>query len=34
MRGSDGKLHICEKERGLKEVWKDYMERIMTEEND
>ena len=29
MTGSDGKL--CEKERG--KVWKDYMERIMNEEN-
>ena len=32
MRGSDGKLHFCEKERG--KVWKDYMERIINEEND
>ena len=32
MRGSDGKLCISEKERG--KVWKDYMERIMNEEND
>ena len=32
MRGSDGRLRFCEKERG--KVWKDYMERIMNEEND
>ena len=32
MRGSDGKLCISEKDRG--KVWKDYMERIMNEEND
>ena len=32
MRGSDGKLCFSEKERG--KVWKDYMERIMNEEND
>ena len=32
MRGSDGKLCFCEKERG--KSWKDYMERIMNEEND
>ena len=32
MRGSDGKLCFCGKERG--KVWKDYMERIMNEEND
>ena len=32
MRGSDGKLCSSEKERG--KVWKDYMERIMNEEND
>ena len=32
MRGSDGKLSFSEKERG--NVWKDYMERIMDEEND
>ena len=32
MRGSDGKLCFCEKERG--KVWKDYMKRIMDEEND
>ena len=32
MRGSDGKLCLCEKERG--KFWKDYMERIMNEEND
>ena len=31
MRGSDGKLCFCEKERG--KVWKDYMERIMNEQN-
>ena len=31
MRGSDGKLCFSEKERG--NVWKDYMERIMNEEN-
>ena len=32
MRGSDGKKCFREKERG--NVWKDYMERIMNEEND
>ena len=32
MRGSDGKLFLCEKETG--KVWKDYVERIMNEEND
>ena len=32
MRGSDGKLCFSEKERG--KVWKDNMERIMSEEND
>ena len=32
MRGSDGKLCFSEKERG--NVWKDYMERIVNEEND
>ena len=32
MRGSDGKLCISEKERG--KVWKDYMERIINDEND
>ena len=32
MRGSDGKMCFSEKE-GVK-VWKDYMERIMNEEND
>ena len=32
MRGSDGKLCFIEKERG--KVWKDYMERIINEEND
>ena len=32
MRGSDGKMCFTEKERG--KVWKDYMERIMNEEND
>ena len=31
MRGSDGKLCFSEKERG--KVLKDYMERIMNEEN-
>ena len=31
-RGSDGKLCFSEKERG--NVWKDYTERIMNEEND
>ena len=31
-RGSDGKLCFSEKERG--KVWKDYMERIMNEENE
>ena len=32
MRGSDGKLCFCENGRG--NVWKDYMERNMTEEDD
>ena len=32
MRGSDGKLCFGVKERC--NVWKDYMERIMIEEND
>ena len=32
MRGSDGKLCLREKERC--KIWKDYMERIMNEEND
>ena len=32
MRGSDGKLCFSEMERG--KVWKNYMERIMNEEND
>ena len=32
LRGSDGKLCFSENERG--KVWKDYMERIMNEEND
>ena len=32
MRESNGKLYFSEKERG--KVWKDYMERIMNEEND
>ena len=32
MRGSDEKLCFSEKVRG--DVWKDYMERIMNEEND
>ena len=32
MKGSDGKLCFSEKERG--KVWKDYMERILNEEND
>ena len=32
MRGSYEKLCFNEKERG--KVWKDYMERIMMEEND
>ena len=32
MRGSDGKL--CFSEKGRCKVWKDYMERIMNEEND
>ena len=32
MRGSDGKLCFCEKERG--KVWKNYMERIMNDKND
>ena len=30
--GSDRKLCFGKKERGI--VWKDYMERIMNEEND
>ena len=34
MRGNDGKLCFSEKERGNTLVWKDYMERIMNEEND
>ena len=32
MRGSNGKQCFSKKERG--KVWKDYMERIMNEEND
>ena len=32
MRGCDGKLCFSEKERG--NVWKNYMESIMNEEND
>ena len=32
MRGSDGKLCFSKKDRG--KVWKDYMEKIMNEEND
>ena len=32
MRGRDGKLSFSEKERG--KDWKDYIERIMNEEND
>ena len=32
MRGSDGKLCFSEKERG--KVCKDYMKRLMKEEND
>ena len=32
MRGSDGKLCFSEKERG--KVCRDYVERIMNEEND
>ena len=32
MRGSDRKLSFSEKEKG--KVWRDYMERIMKEEND
>ena len=32
MRGSYEKLCFSEEERG--KVWKDYMERIMNEEND
>ena len=32
MIGSDGNLCFSEKERG--KFWKDYMERIMNEEND
>ena len=31
MGGSEGKLCFIDKERG--KVWKDYMERIMNEEN-
>ena len=31
MKRSDGKLCFSEKERG--KVWKDYMERIMNDEN-
>ena len=31
MRGCDGKLCLSGKEKG--NVWKDYMERIMNEEN-
>ena len=31
MRGSDGKLYFIEKEIG--NVWKDYMEGIVNEEN-
>ena len=32
MRGSDGKQCFCEKEKG--NVWKDYMQKIMNEENE
>ena len=32
MRGINGKLCFSDKERG--KVWKDYMERIINEEND
>ena len=32
MRGNDGKL--CFTENGRGKIWKDYMERIMNEEND
>ena len=32
MRGSDGRQSSCERERG--KVWKDYMERIINDEND
>ena len=32
MRGNGEKLCFIEKERG--KVWKDYIERIMNEEND
>ena len=32
MRGSDRKLCFMEKERG--NVWKNYMETVMNEEND
>ena len=32
MGGSDGKVSFSEKERG--NVWKEYIERIMNEEND
>ena len=32
VRGNDGKKCLSERERG--KVWKDYMEKIMNEEND
>ena len=32
MRGSDSSLSFSEKERG--KVWKEHMERTMTEENE
>ena len=32
MRGNDRKLCFSEKERG--KVWKDYIERILNEENE
>ena len=32
MRGSDGKLYLCEKRRG--KVWKVYIEKITNEKND
>ena len=31
MRGSDGKLYLSEKQSAI--LWKDYIKRIMTEEN-
>ena len=32
VRGSDGRLCFIEKERG--NVWKNYMERVLSDEND